>query len=353
MLFQWAYIPGWHKDARNKDEELSSLSKLALDEEWGYRENNSDDIDEFGVLRSYLTHTFTRLHNEGKVVETDKFATFNTGLVKPYYDPIYALFELNTYKPKPKNRDPQPWRFRSFCAPGQEDDGILLSQTFKELPAVAKYFDDMDDIYFDADAKLDYNKNHVVRDGIRADRYPSVFIEEYAGGFCRERYEAAKKEQARKKAEKDEEINKAENREAKVKLKKERDAIPNDYLEEVAQRLDADVALFRKFVNRLDAAIDLARKRARWNYRTAVPQYYPRYNYVSFLLPLALMSDDKDDAALVVQSKRVGADETLGDKGMLHYQGRTIFPLSYAYRNARLLAKPISDWLDQKKILEQ
>jgi hypothetical protein len=119
---------------------------------------------------------------------------------------------------------------------------------------------------------------------------------------------------------------------------------PKKYLETVAEAIDKDDAMFRKLHNRLAAAINLAQARARWNYRAIVPQYYPRFNKMSFLLPLALMDDTKIDAALVVQPERVQGD--------LKYQGYTIFPLSYAYRNARLIAKPISDWLNPDIILD-
>jgi hypothetical protein len=96
--------------------------------------------------------------------------------------------------------------------------------------------------------------------------------------------------------------------------------------------------MYRRLRNRLKDAILLARKRVSWNYRAVVPQYYPKHNLMSFLLPISLSDDTKVDAALVVQSIRVD--------GKLRYQGYTIYPLAYAYRNARLVAKPISDWLD-------
>lgn len=107
--------------------------------------------------------------------------------------------------------------------------------------------------------------------------------------------------------------------------------------------LNQNDAMYRRLRNRLKDAILLARKRVSWNYRAVVPQYYPKHNLMSFLLPISLSDDTKVDAALVVQSIRVD--------GKLRYQGYTIYPLAYAYRNARLVAKPISDWLDPERIL--
>jgi len=115
-------------------------------------------------------------------------------------------------------------------------------------------------------------------------------------------------------------------------------------LEEVADRLyDDDNALFREFefVKRLLDAISRALDKARSNDKIVVPQYYIEKNEVSLLLPLALMDDTKIDAALVVQSKPFHG----------RYQGYTIFTLSMAYSNVRLIEKPTGDWLSPEKIL--
>ena len=59
-LLDWAHVPGWEKN----DEAIRSLSELAIEENWGYRHNSSDAIDELGVLKSYLEYTFRRLQYE-------------------------------------------------------------------------------------------------------------------------------------------------------------------------------------------------------------------------------------------------------------------------------------------------
>ena len=114
--------------------------------------------------------------------------------------PIYALFEHNRDYPE---KYPQPWYLKYFCVPGQEWEegweGRLLSDNFGKLPAAAKY----EYPPFDANADFDddYNLEHIVLDGIESDRYPHPFIEEYGGGFCRKRYEEAKKEKEEKEKE--------------------------------------------------------------------------------------------------------------------------------------------------------
>lgn len=293
-LYDWAYIPMQRNSPHSV---LKTLADIALTEDWSYRESPLEDIDQFGVLRSYVRYTFTRLHYENKIVELDDLAAFNTGLVDRFYEPIYALFERN-------DRGSMPWKFRSFCLSGQGEDGKLLFRRFSSLPIEARYFSDIDDVYFDPDAPFEDDIQHIIIDGVRRDRYPHGFLDAYAGGFSKDAYSQD----------------------------------PGAYLEELAQRIDTDDEMIRRFRNRLKSCIELAQKKVKWNYRSIVPQYYPRHNQMSFLLPIALQNDNKIDAALVVQKQRL-EDESL------RYQAFTIFPLPYAYRNARLVAKPISDWL--------
>lgn len=55
-----------------------------------------------------------------------------------------------------------------------------------------------------------------------------------------------------------------------------------------------------------------------------------------WLLPLALMDDDKVDLALVVSRYESGNG----------YQGETVLTLDMAYKNSRLITRPDSDWLN-------
>ena len=87
----------------------------------------------------------------------------------------------------------------------------------------------------------------------------------------------------------------------------------------------------------LDAAIREAGKRAQMNWKTAVPQYYSGRGkgFIQLLLPLCIMQPDRADLALVV-------DKVHSEK---HYRAHTVLTLAMAYSNARLIARPYSDWL--------
>jgi hypothetical protein len=82
-----------------------------------------------------------------------------------------------------------------------------------------------------------------------------------------------------------------------------------------------------------DAAIELAKKRIDENYKVAVPQYYG--NKIQLLLPMYLTNPIKPDLALTL---------TRDDEAKC-YLGNTCITMEWAYNNARLIAKPNSDWL--------
>lgn len=86
----------------------------------------------------------------------------------------------------------------------------------------------------------------------------------------------------------------------------------------------------------LDAAIQMTLRRVRRNHKLVIPQWYPRYGDAGaqFLMPLDLTGDGRADLALVVSA--------VGDRA---YRGHTVLTLDMAYTNARLVARPESEWL--------
>ena len=85
-------------------------------------------------------------------------------------------------------------------------------------------------------------------------------------------------------------------------------------------------------INILKGTIDTAIKRVIANYKLAVPQYFN--GKIQLLIPLYFSSYDRPDIALVV---------TRYDEGF--YLGHTCISLEMAYNNARLIARPDSNWL--------
>lgn len=97
-----------------------------------------------------------------------------------------------------------------------------------------------------------------------------------------------------------------------------------------------------EFLNRfLMMATERALERIKWNYKAAIPQYYEKTKKIQLLLPLCIDDPRKVDVALAVQRENEA------------YVGYTILELDWAYNNARLIARPDSDWLTPTKIHEE
>lgn len=293
-LYEWAYLG-------NMNDLLAQLADLALDERWSFEEEGERET--YSILKSYLTYTFYRLKTEDKVLEDrDRgIAAFNTGLVDKTYEPIYACFSPSTID--------EPWRFEAFCKAGSKQWGKKLVSSFSPLPKRASYFQRKEDLLFDAERSLERDVDHILLDNI--DRLPKDFLAEELRGSS----------------------------EAVEALESACSAADPEVRDEAYDRLrdviEDDFKIKRRLIHRLDDAIELAQKRVEWNFKTAVPAFYPTKNAMSLLLPLDLTEDESPDVALVVELMESGA-----------YLGQTILTMRMAYNNARLICRPDSDWLN-------
>ncbi|MGN0847539.1 MAG: DUF3825 domain-containing protein [Kiritimatiellia bacterium] len=83
----------------------------------------------------------------------------------------------------------------------------------------------------------------------------------------------------------------------------------------------------------LQGAVDKLYSKVRRNYKLAVPHWHD--GHIQLLLPLYLQDPNKADLALVVD--RVDAQKC--------YVARTVLTMDMAYKDARLICRPDSDWL--------
>lgn len=289
-LMQWAYMGDFQSA-------ITKLKNLALEERWYYERQNPSYP--YPILSNYLKYTFFRLMKENKVKCGTNYAAFNTGLVNKLYDPIYALFGKNN---KVQNNRYE-WYFIDFCVAGQEREGKTLVNSFNPLPERATYADSNSDYFYDGKSEPIMDWNHIILENVG--RLPVDFLTENRpdGFIIRDTEEM---EEMDKRA----------------------------YYASFAKAIENDAKIFRTMQNRIKDALKVAMKRVEWNFKTAIPMYYPRNNTFSLLLPLALVDEDKIDVALVIEKKPSGL-----------YQGQTILPLELAYCDARLITRPDSDWL--------
>ncbi len=240
---------------RGWDAAVNSLAvNLALEERWYY-----DDADKQNrpILKNYLSFTFQRLQYEDKlekeaaaknnrqprlnILENQLYAVWNTGLVDNIYDPIYAYFMRND------GRTPtikQPWVFMGFNTANSSQQKIMSS--FPYRPERASYFNDPRELLYDTRATeptLDWE--HFLKDNIS--RLPIGFIKKgYADSFPF-----------------------VDDPTALPKQKRE------EYYRSMADAIYADDDWKQFVTTRFRNAVTVALARVAWNYKTAIPVYYP------------------------------------------------------------------------------
>lgn len=276
------------------------LANLALEECWGG--------DNLPLLRSYIRYTFFRLvcEKKNKVMIADGrgMAAFNTGLVDRRYQPIYALLLKNT------KSSMAPWFLEAFCVAGENLNGKALVRTFNPLPEATYYFNNPSDAFYDINASVYIDWEHVIEEN--SDRIPPELLSRTTCGFDVQSCSDMDTHQI------------------------------DEYKKKLSEYLKNDSFAYRTLIDSFKRALELALKKVRWNYKTAIPVYFPAKNGLSMLLPLCMLSEDHVDLALVVERTESG-----------NYQGHTIYPLSWAYSNSRLIARPDSEWLLAEVTVDQ
>ena len=162
-LFDLIFIP-------HIDDRLEELAGLAEKEEWSYHRTHSDHLKP--ILYNYIHYTYKRLAEEGKIAVSDdaQFIAFNTGLVTPNQEPLYALSNHNHL---PDAR--QLWHFQEWCRRGH-----YAMTRFSQLPEMAHYFDDPTALVFDTRKEMRCNIEHIITEN--KERFPEPYrtMENYA-----------------------------------------------------------------------------------------------------------------------------------------------------------------------------
>ena len=154
-LFQFAYLRDWN-------EELKILAELAEEEDWAF--HHSHNTSAHPVLSNYIKYTYKRLAEEGKIAVSpdNQHACFNTGLVTPEQEPIFASFKAN------RNVGQQPWVLGGWYRKSKWE-----LHSFVELPPLASYFDDPSCLVLDTRKNFRFNIEHIIGDN--KDRFPEPY----------------------------------------------------------------------------------------------------------------------------------------------------------------------------------
>lgn len=286
------------------DYAIRQLSEKALRENWHY---GTSINGKYPILKNYLQLTFERLLAEDeehasdptwkkKILTTEKNAVFNTGLVDQLYEPVYALFFKN-------NPNERRWIFWTFVKSNDREHQFLTRTFGTNLPAPAHYYNSTSELVYNIKKEIgSYNWDHFIDN---CSRLPIEFLRD--NGPDNFDYDQEKSK---------------------------------DFFKRLAEAIKNNPRSMNRIKNRITDAIEYAIKRVRWNFKTAIPIYYPGQKQISLLLPLALVDDERIDVALVLEATKSGA-----------YIAHTILSLQMAYTNARLITRPDSDWLTAETII--
>jgi cold shock CspA family protein len=146
--------PGW----------AERLAAVAEPEPWNYPEKPASD--RHAILRSYVKHTFLRLnelHDHVPVSGDGTHLAFNTGLVTPFQEPIFAIFRRRS-----DSEFGPPWVQPIF---ERASSPAFLRLFGGNVPPLAWYFADPSELVFDTRVPLNVNVEHVPHD---PERFPEA-----------------------------------------------------------------------------------------------------------------------------------------------------------------------------------
>ena len=314
-FYDFAYVPKIDKKS-NKDalqQIIDLLASKAKGEHWYY---GTKDPGNHPILMNYFLRTFERLEYEDQknrenvkytpkimISNDQQHAIFNTGLVDALYTPVYALFKKN-----PKNTDIK-WIFSTFVNKKDKAELQSIARWFgSQRPERAEYYTDRATLVYDVKSEINAEEidyEHIIDN---CNRLPISFLKKVMPSFDYQKIVTSKSKVERRKV-----------------------------YSELAEAMKEDKSVEIAITNAFKQAIKDAEQRVKWNFKTAIPIYYPEFpEQITLLLPLAFDSDkrDKIDVALAV--------ENIGNGACIAH---TILSLDMAYMDARLITCPDSDWL--------
>lgn len=298
-LTDYIYFPDY-------ESAINELVSLARKEKWCYHNSKDKHI----ILKIYLQYTFYQIITQNKLMvnKESNFACFNTGLISDRYEDIYCIL----IKTKDKSIK-QPYIFQGFAVSASQGLGKVIIEHFNPLPTKATYYDSFESLIFDNNTPLHTDYRHIILDNL--DRFPLSFLHQMVSPF---------------------------NEEKKIieMIEKEKNAFYKDKLySKLEKQIDKNEILFTLLKTSLEASIQKGIKMIDYDYRNALPSFFPTRNVLSLMLPLQFTNKDEVEALLLIEKTPSG-----------NYQGQTILTLKQCYVNARLISPLENTFLNPNKI---
>lgn len=288
------------------EKSMEDLSSLARKEKWCYHNSKDKHI----ILKIYLQYTFYQIYSQKKIAVDEKtgYCCFNTGLKSPEYEDIYAIMRKNQSK-----EIKQDYIMEGFSVSGSQGLGKIIVEHFNPLPEKATFIKSNDDLIFNTDADIHTDIHHILIDNL--ERFPISFLENMTLPF-------------------------PEERKILLKIEKERNPFVKDKLfSKLEGLIEKNEVLFSLLRVSLTSAIQKAIRMVQYDYRNALPSFFPTRNVMSMMLPLKFTHQDEVEAVLLIEKTPSG-----------NYQGQTILTLKQCYVNARLISPLENTFLDPGKI---
>lgn len=278
---------------------LADIEKIAREEKWFFR----DEAEGCDILENFINYTFSKLKKEDKIAYScdGRMAAINTGLADKYFNDIYMCFT------KDDSDSQYEWKYMGVCTATGRKLGKMLISNFKSLPEPACYISRKEDMFYETDRKLFPDMDHILLDRIY--RIPVEFLKKVLCDYPKA-----------------------------LKLVEAAEICDGSYVytifEEIADYLREDDEAFDCLCSAFENVLSKTLKALRWDYRLAIPCYFPKRDIMSLLLPLDFTECGTPQAALVAELTPTGS-----------YIGHTILTMKQAYINARLISRQDRSWL--------
>lgn len=298
---QFAVIGSWERT-------LGTLATMVAPERWNFPGEGVGAPSRYGVLREYLTVTFHRVVEQDRVATAadGSLAAFDTGLLTPFGEDVYAVFSPNV--------GDIAWKLDGFVTAGSGELGARLVATLPDLPQPASYLERVEDVVCQPGRMLILDTEALL--GEQVGRLPRAFLADQL----------------------------ADSPEASRLLREGVDAgsgrLGRGACRDLARAIKADPGLYRRMARALQDATSLSLRLAQASFRMAAPAFDPATGTMRLLLPLCLVDDGVADCAMSLELMPSGA-----------YRGAAILSLPRAYACARVVSRDQSAWLSPEIVL--
>lgn len=297
----FAVIGSWERT-------LGTLATMVAPERWNFPGEGVGAPSRYGVLREYLTVTFHRVVEQDRVATAadGSLAAFDTGLLTPFGEDVYAVFSPNV--------GDIAWKLDGFATAGSGELGARLVATLPDLPQPASYLERVEDVVCQPGRMLILDTEALL--GEQVGRLPRAFLADQL----------------------------ADSPEASRLLREGVDAgsgrLGRGACRDLARAIKADPSLYRRMARALQDATSLSLRLAQASFRMAAPAFDPATGTMRLLLPLCLVDDGVADCAMSLELMPSGA-----------YRGAAILSLPRAYACARVVSRDQSAWLSPEIVL--